>query len=135
MMGSNLYYHYNPDIRLSRDFHGSEFACPHCGEIHMVRAFIINLQIARGYAGTPFIITEGGGWRCPYYNTAIGGAKKSNHMSGDGVDIRAVSPIRRWKIYEGLRKAGFVRIIIYPRHIHVDSSLTKPGFYLGYGRY
>lgn len=38
--------------------------------------------------GRPIIVTSG--YRCPALNTAVGGAKSSQHMTGQAADIRTV---------------------------------------------
>ena len=77
------------------------------------------LDAARGFAGVPFIITEG---------LASGGSHVENtaHQRGLAVDLHCPSSGRRMKIVAGLLKAGFVRIGCYDRHVHADIDLTLP---------
>lgn len=42
--------------------------------------------------GGPIIVTSG--YRCPALNKAVGGAKNSQHMTGQAVDIRTVKDTR-----------------------------------------
>lgn len=84
------------------------------------------LDQARDYAGVPFTLNSA--VRTPKYNEAVGGARLSAHSAPCycGVDI-ATYGLKSYqdKIVYGLEKAGFIRIIIYPRHIHADTDSSK----------
>ena len=84
------------------------------------------LDSARKIASVPFIINSG--IRTPDYNESVGGALKSSHTAPCycAVDIRT-GGIRRVeeRVLKGLKGAGFIRIIIYPRHIHADTDSSK----------
>lgn len=83
---------------------------------------VLKLDQARELAGTPFKITSG--FRTPEYNASIGGASKSAHTLGLGVDIACTDNAKRFKILSALIKVGFKRIGIYTSHIHVDCANT-----------
>ncbi len=85
-------------------------------------AFVERLDRAREAAGTPFIITPGGGLR------AVGTSKVqgSAHEAGWAVDLRCSSSHQRFRILRALFAAGFTRVGVYDRHIHVDADPTKP---------
>ena len=82
-------------------------------------AFVERLDLAREMAGVSFVITEG---------LAKGGShvKKSAHEAGWAVDLRCSSSHQRFRILRALFAAGFTRIGVYDRHIHVDADPTKP---------
>lgn len=76
------------------------------------------LDTARRLAGVPFVITDD--FRTSEENEALGGAKDSPHLYGAAVDIRVRGSRQRFKILSGLLRAGFNRLGVYDRHIHVD---------------
>lgn len=86
--------------------------------------FVEKLDMARGIAGVPFIITSG--YRSEAQNEAVGGIKDSEHITGYGVDLAATDNEKRHKILDALYTTGFERIGIYDRHIHVGDSPTHP---------
>lgn len=62
------------------------------------------LDPLRAAWGAPLIVTSG--YRCPKLNAAVGGAKSSQHMSGEAVDIRTVSdlPAENKKLFDMIQK-------------------------------
>ncbi|MEQ3658617.1 MAG: D-Ala-D-Ala carboxypeptidase family metallohydrolase [Glaciecola sp.] len=106
-------------------FKSSEFECKcGCGLNNVNGELIEDLNIARGIAGIPFVITSGS--RCEVHNKNSGGSRTSSHMGGYAVDIKAESNIERFKILESLIVAGFQRIGIAKHFIHVDNDPHKP---------
>ena len=95
------------------------------------------LDLARGKAGVPFVITSGR--RSADGNSILAGAvPDSSHLTGLGVDIFVQDDNAYCLILKGLYAAGFRRFGHYfsvdqkdpnhfiPRHIHVDIDSTKP---------
>lgn len=95
------------------------------------------LDVARGKAGIPFVITSG--LRTPDGNSGLTGAvQNSAHLTGEAVDLAVTDDHQLFCTLFGLILAGFNRIGIYvtpcqsdktklyPRHIHVDDDMTKP---------
>jgi hypothetical protein len=78
---------------------------------------IYRLDRARRISGVPFVITD---------SFREGPGDESAHNKGKAVDIRCHFSGPRFKILEGLIKAGFNRIGIYDRHIHADVDETRP---------
>lgn len=76
------------------------------------------LDWARGRAGVPFIITSGK--RSPEHNESVGGVQDSAHTKGLGVDIRCADGNARFRMITALLLAGFKRIGVYDKHLHVD---------------
>ena len=110
---------------MSRYFTKSEFACKcGCGRNSISSDLITLLDAAREEADTAFVITSG--YRCPAHNKAVGGSPSSSHIKGLAVDIKADNSANRMKIINGLTNAGFKRIGIHHRFIHVDIDTDKP---------
>lgn len=84
------------------------------------------LDMARGIAGVPFIITSG--LRTQEQNDALPEAvRDSSHLMGYAVDLACSDSETRFAILKGLFAAGFTRIGIYKDgHIHADISPTLP---------
>ena len=114
-------------MRLTKNFTDDEFKCPCCGKLLdslPFRAFIAKLQDARNIAGIPFVITSG--YRCLKHNKAVGGEPDSSHLVGVAADIRTRTLLERFSIINGLMKAGFTRLGIGKKHVHVDMDVWKP---------
>jgi len=84
---------------------------------------VMMLDIARGQAEVPFVITSG--YRCPGYNQEVGGALDSAHIKGLAADIAIENSRERFLILRSLIYVGFKRIGIAEDYIHVDISHTK----------
>lgn len=85
---------------------------------------VSKLDTAREVAGIPFLITSG--LRSCDANTAAMGVEGSSHLSGKAVDLACSDGTDRFKIATALLKAGFIRLGLYDKHIHVDTDITKP---------
>lgn len=82
------------------------------------------LDFTRETCGFPLQITSG--YRDPAHNAEIGGVPDSAHTKGLAVDLR--KPIgldQLLKMVWALGLAGFRRIEIADRHVHVDMDLGK----------
>lgn len=82
------------------------------------------LDKAREEAGVPFVITSG--LRTVVQNAMAGGAEKSAHLTGEAVDLKALTSESKFKILKALLNAGVTRIGLYPKHIHCDISKDNP---------
>lgn len=78
------------------------------------------VDAVRDLAGIPFIITSGP--RCQQWNDANGGAKFSEHVDGDGVDIAVASSRARYLIVAAAIAWGVTRIGIAKSFIHLGVS-------------
>jgi len=105
-------------------FRYSEFKCPCCGRNETSIELIKMLDKAREKAKVKFIITSG--YRCEKHNAFVKGSKNSSHLEGYAADILCVNPDTRYIILKSLILAGFDRIGIYEKHIHVDIDPRKP---------
>lgn len=83
------------------------------------------LDRARGLAGVPFVITCG--LRTPEKNDSLPeSVKDSAHLTGHAVDIACTESGDRYNMIRSFILAGFTRIGIYEKHLHVDNSATLP---------
>ena len=78
-------------MKLEENFSLSEFRCKDGTEvpedlIDNVKLLAENLQVLRDEIGKPVRIISG--YRSPKYNSRIGGAKRSQHMTAKAADIK-----------------------------------------------
>ena len=83
------------------------------------------LDVARGIAGTPFVISSG--YRTPEQEAALkGGVRNSTHSLGLAVDLVCSDDNQLFLMMKGLFAAGFRRMGVYHddkmqvHHIHAD---------------
>lgn len=106
-------------------FRKEEFDCKcGCGKNNMTEKQMDMLLAARIEADIPFIINSGA--RCETHNMYVGGNEESEHLFGEGTDIKCILSTHRWKIINALLKAGFKRIGIATTYIHAGSNFDKP---------
>ncbi len=112
--------------KLSANFNESEFACPCCGKIKVAGTLVLKLQELRDIIGEPIHITSG--YRCPQYNKSVGGYSNSPHLTGEGVDIqvKGMTPVTLAVI---ANRIPYIRIGIYPSHLHIDVRPANPSKY------
>jgi zinc D-Ala-D-Ala carboxypeptidase len=109
---------------LGKYFNKSEMACKcGCGEVDMDKKFMSKLDLARGMSGTSYVVNSG--YRCTNYNAQVGGKPGSAHTKGLASDIKATESRKRFNIINGLIKAGFNRMGIDKKFIHVDLDTSK----------
>ena len=70
----------------SEHFSSTELACKCCGVNDCTQGLVDALESFRAVAGQPVIVNDA--YRCPKHNAAVGGAQHSQHMLGQGADIR-----------------------------------------------
>ena len=103
----------------------SEFDCKcGCGKNNMTKLQMDMLLEARILADIPFVISSGA--RCEKHNIASRGSIDSEHLYGEGTDIRCYSSVTRYRIINALLAAGFNRIGIDEKFIHAGSRAYKP---------
>ncbi|MDD2777991.1 MAG: D-Ala-D-Ala carboxypeptidase family metallohydrolase, partial [Methanocellales archaeon] len=108
-------------------FEKGEFACGDgCGYDDISLDLVDKLQMLRNLVGKPIHITSG--CRCEAYNRYIGGVDNSPHLYGLAADIQVddmppltLAVIARW--------VNYIRIGIYPKHIHIDVKPPNPSKY------
>lgn len=90
------------------------------------------LDWTRDICGFPIVITSG--FRTPEHNATVGGVQDSTHTDGEAVDIRLpIGLEQQFKLVWALGLAGFNRMGIYTKHIHVDVSDERPQNVMWYG--
>ena len=82
------------------------------------------LDNARTAAKVPFIITSG--YRTPAHSIEIGGTGSDAHTRHLAADISAIGGEQHYAIVYGALVAGFKRIGVGTRHIHLDIDLSLP---------
>ncbi len=103
-----------------RDFRA---ATPGCKMKDMDPVFLHALDVARFHAGVPFIINSA--YRTVEHEESRGRDGSSSHTKGVAVDLKAQNSRSRFRIIEGLIKAGFTRIGIHEGFIHADMDSNK----------
>lgn len=90
-------------------FTPKEFACRHCGELHIDEELVEKLEIMRENYGDPVVISSG--YRCPIHNARIKGAPLSLHVKGKAVDIllngKSMDTLHKRGLSVGFRGFGF----------------------------
>jgi len=109
-----------------KHFDESEFHCCSCGLgfDDMDFSILSKLDIAREYAGVPFVLRSS--IRCEAHNKEVGGSSTSSHLEGLAVDIACPSSYSRYRILKGLMMAGFNRFGIGIDFLHADIDTSKP---------
>jgi uncharacterized protein YcbK (DUF882 family) len=79
---------------------------------------------ARETAGVPFRITSG--LRTAEENQRVGGVFDSAHTRGLAVDLACFDSRSRMLMVRALLLAGFGRVGLYERHVHVDCDESLP---------
>lgn len=84
------------------------------------------LQPIRDAYGKPITITSG--YRCSKLNEIIGGAKNSQHLKGEAVDIKCDSMYTLWTMIMEMIKSGKIEVdqVIDEKNLSwIHISLTK----------
>ena len=101
---------------LAKNFSRAEFLCRHCQLVVGPDMLLVDvLQRMRTAQGQPMRIVSG--YRCAPHNIAVGGSRRSQHVTGRAADIPAAYPgtIQDWK------DAGATGIGVRDRQVvHVD---------------
>lgn len=83
--------------------------------------FMIRLDSARRISGTSYVINSG--YRCPEYNNKVSSTGYDGpHTTGRAVDVKCENSRDRFLVLMGAIKAGFNRIGIHERFIHLDDT-------------
>lgn len=118
----------NPDAQMSKNFKWWEWLCG-CGEcqdqpLHEQMMPLLEALRERCNGAS---ININSGYRCPVHNKKVGGASRSQHMSGNAADInvKGYTPTEVAKIADDL---GFTGIKIYSSWVHVDLRSGAPWY-------
>ena len=112
-------------------FKPHEFECKcGCGLNNVHSELLERLLMARRHSSFPFVITSGS--RCSSHNEAVGGSPTAAHLDGMAADIWCQDMFARGRLVDLLRgPAGFARVGLHKRFVHVDIDKSRPwGIYL-----
>ena len=113
---------------LTQNFTFEELRCPCCHEMEIDEDFLDTLQDMRDELGQPCIVTSG--FRCEEHNRDVGGALRSQHMSGLAIDIHCIDARFRYDLIKAAMFAGFTGIIANDDYLHLDLREDDPLFLL-----
>ena len=107
------------DLWRWKNFQISEVACKDGSAMVNERAMDM-LQKLRDKIGAPFIVTSA--YRSPPHNRAVGGAKKSRHLTAEAFDIR-MDNHDPYAFQDAAREIGFNGFGHYPKQgfMHIDA--------------
>lgn len=105
-----------------RYFKLEEFACKHCGENKIDRAFVDKLDLLRHTYGKPLVVTSG--YRCPVHNIAVSTTGANGpHTTGKAVDL-AVARTDAYNLLTLALAMGFTGVGVQQkgpsRFLHLD---------------
>ena len=100
----------------------NEFACKCCSQSKINIQLIMALENLREMANAPIIIISG--YRCPKHNREIGGAKNSQHLYGNAVDIK-IKGYTPTQVADMAKHCGFTYTKIYKSWCHLDIRQLK----------
>lgn len=100
------------------------FKCP-CGDCDKkpTKELLLAVDAVRALSGTPMVVSSGP--RCRHYNHLIGGTAFSEHLDGDGADIRCQDSRSRMLIIAAAVKVGINRIGVAKGFVHLGVSRTN----------
>jgi uncharacterized protein YcbK (DUF882 family) len=118
---------------LTKNFNKAEFDC-NCGcempkdVLDNVKLQVQNLQILRDFLNKPIKINSA--YRCPYWNSKVGGASKSQHLTGNATDIviQDYTPYESANLIESLIRIEAIEeggVGRYDTFTHYDRRGTK----------
>ena len=129
-------YKKSDTIKLSKNFNSREFRCGlgrgcSCTTTLIDMLLVEFVQQIRDYFGAEVEITSG--YRCPSYNSRIGGATGSRHSKGQACDIvvNGVAPRRvaAYAEYIGVKGIGLYETADDGYFVHIDTRTTKSFWY------
>ena len=126
--------------KLSKNFSAREFRCGlgrpcSCPTTLIDDLLVLYLQKIRDYFGVEVIITSA--YRCPSYNSSVGGATGSYHTRGQAADIVVVGVTPRrvaaYAEYIGVKGIGLYETAADGYFVHIDTRTIK-SFWYGQGQ-
>jgi hypothetical protein len=94
-----------------------------CGLNNIRTTFLWKVQLTRTEANFPFIVNSG--CRCKKHNKDEDGEPTSDHLTGEGVDIKVTGSWQRLVVVSAAIKNGFKRIGIANTFIHLGDNLRQ----------
>lgn len=127
-------YDKSKNIRLSKNFMLSEFACKGsscCTAVMLDSKLVEYIQKIRDHFNKP--VTINSGYRCPAHNKRVGGATGSYHVKGMAADISVKdTPPREVAKYAesiGIKGIGLYETDEDGWFVHIDTRTTKSFWY------
>jgi hypothetical protein len=109
----------------SPHFKSDELECGcGCGLNNVKPELLDKLERARTLLGVPIVIFSAS--RCPAHNAAAGGARNSEHLTGEAVDVHCYSDDVRFHMLRIAFELGFARVGIGRAFLHLGISQTHP---------
>ncbi len=103
---------------LTNNFSRYEFACKcGCGYDKVNRVFVERLQRIRDRVG--FRMPVNSGCRCEPYNRDEEGSENSDHLTGEGSDIRVRGSRNRYLLCQAAFEEGIPRIAAAKKFVHL----------------
>lgn len=92
---------------------------PDCEAPPPAAELLARLNVLRDRVGRPVIVTSGP--RCPSWNARVGGARTSDHLTGEGADLHVRDSRERDELLDAIytRPRLFLRIGAGPDFLHV----------------
>lgn len=108
-----------------KHFKPSEFDCKcGCGLNNFSLVLEALLELMREECNFPFNVVSG--CRCETHNINEGGKPWSDHLTGEGVDIRVTNSLERFLFLSSAFRLGFKRIGISKTFIHLGINKSNP---------
>jgi len=112
-----------PGHKLSPHFAEAEFACRCCGLVRVnIRLVHLLEQLREQLGGKPVVVSSA--YRCAAHNSAVGGARRSQHLLGNAADIVVAHAAPR-EVAAASEKIGFPGLGSYTGFTHVDVRLGE----------
>lgn len=112
------------DFKIFPHFSLKEFECPCCHQVKLVPYLVYLLEKLREEVNCPVIVTSG--YRCPGYNEAVGGGKRSYHLKGMAADV-SVSEINPPELGKLAYQVGFPTVLVYRSRWFCHLDIRKKG--------
>lgn len=109
----------------SKFFKEDEFQSIGCSRCQINDDSLRRLDRAREIAGIPFILNSA--FRSPAAELCKGRTGNSAHTRGRAFDVRALNARERYLVVFGAISAGFTRIGIGLKFVHMDDDPSLPG--------
>ena len=95
-----------------------------CGLNNFSPILLGHINEIRFYLGFPLVVKSA--CRCPSHNQKEGGKHSSDHLTGEGVDVKAIGSQTRFMIIYKAILLGINRIGIAKTFIHLGINQTNP---------
>lgn len=112
---------------VSAHFREHELACPCCGKyIHNLRLIYALEKLRRLCGNRPITVTSG--TRCPAWNKAVGGSRKSKHLKGEAADIvvREMHPLEIMVLIPEVAQFDHGGVGVFDHFMHLDVRPNGP---------